>query len=52
MASLRKYEAQKTQYTINTIHRYLFYIQQKYPERIKLVKQIGTDEPAYLFEIK
>ncbi|RLD76284.1 MAG: hypothetical protein DRJ10_13815, partial [Bacteroidetes bacterium] len=52
MASLRKYEAQKTQYTINTIHRYLYFIQQKYPERIKLVKQIGAKEPAYLFEIK
>ncbi|MEN8119006.1 MAG: hypothetical protein ABFS35_01605 [Bacteroidota bacterium] len=52
MASLRKYEAQKTQYTINTIHRYLYFIQQKYPEKIRMVKQIGADEPAYLFEIK
>ena len=52
MASLRKYEAQKTQYTINTIHRYLYFIQQKYPDKIRMVKQIGADEPAYLFEIK
>ena len=52
MASLRKYEAQKTKFTINTINRYLYYIQQKYPEKIRMLKQIGVDEPAYLFEIK
>lgn len=52
MASLRKYEAQKTKFTINTIQRYLYFVQQKYPEKIKVIKQIGTDEPAYLFEIK
>jgi len=52
MASLRKYEAQKTRETINTIHRYLYFIQQKYPDKIRMVKQIGADEPAYLFEIK
>ncbi len=54
MASLRKIEAQKTQYTINTIQRYLYYIQQKYPQKIKLVQQIGNndDEPAYLFKIE
>ncbi len=51
MASLRKYEAQKTKFTINTINRYLYFIQQKYPDKIRMVKQIGTDEPAYLFEI-
>jgi hypothetical protein len=54
MASLRKIEAQKTQYTINTIQRYLYYIQQKYPQKIRLVHQIGNnnDEPAYLFKIE
>ncbi len=52
MASLRKIEARKTQYTINTIQRYLYYIQQKYPDRLFPIKQIGRDEPAYLFEIK
>lgn len=51
MGSLRKYPNQKTQYTINTVQRYLFYIQQKYPNKIKHIKTIGTDEPAYLFEI-
>jgi len=52
MASLRKIEAQKTEQIINTIQRYLGYIQQKYPDKIKLVQQIGDDEPAYLFKIE
>ena len=51
MGSLRKYPNQKTKYTINTIQRYLYYIQQKYPEKIKHIQTIGADEPAYLFEI-
>lgn len=51
MGSLRKYPNQKTQYTINTVQRYLYYIQQKYPEKIKHIQTIGADEPAYLFEI-
>lgn len=51
MASLRKYPKQKTEYTINTVKRYLYYIQQKYPKKIRLVKKIGTDEQAYLFEL-
>ncbi len=52
MASLRKYETHKSKFTINTIKRYLYYIQQKYPEKIKVVHQIGREEPAILFEIK
>jgi hypothetical protein len=51
MANLRKYPNQKTQYTINTVQRYLYFIQQKYPEKIKHIQTIGVDEPAYLFEI-
>ncbi|HAF28871.1 MAG TPA: hypothetical protein DCG75_07470 [Bacteroidales bacterium] len=51
MGSLRKYPNQKTQYTINTVQRYLYFIQQKYPEKIKHIQTIGVDEPAYLFEI-
>lgn len=51
MASLRKYPKQKTEHTINTVKRYLYYIQQKYPRKIRFVKQIGVDEEAYLFEI-
>jgi hypothetical protein len=54
MASLRKIEAQKTDQTINTIQRYLYYIQLKYPEKLKLIQQIGAndDEPAFLFKIE
>ncbi|MFC2104017.1 hypothetical protein ACFLS4_01535 [Bacteroidota bacterium] len=51
MGSLRKYPKQKSQYTVNTIQRYLYFIQQKYPEKIKHVQTIGADEPAFLFEI-
>lgn len=51
MGNLRKYPMQKTQYTINTIKRYLYYIQQKYPDKIRHIQTIGTDEPAFLFEI-
>ncbi len=54
MASLRKVEAQKTEQIINTIQRYLGFIQQKYPEKIKFIHQIGAndDEPAYLLKIE
>ena len=49
MASLRKYPQRKTKYTINTIQRYLYYIQQKYPDKIRPLHRIGEDEYAYLF---
>jgi hypothetical protein len=54
MASLRKNEAQNTGEIINTIQRYLYFIQLKYPEKIKLVHQIGetNNEPAFLFKIE
>lgn len=51
MASLRKFENRKTEYTINTIKRYLYYIQEKYPYSLEQVLKIGNDEPAYLFKI-
>ena len=51
MGSLRKYPKQKTNYTINTVQRYLYYMQQKYPNKIKHVQTIGNDEQAHLFEI-
>ncbi len=52
MASLRKFEQRKSKYTINTIRRYLFYIQRRYPGRLEQVKKIGNDEVAYLFKIR
>ncbi|MGQ0827681.1 MAG: hypothetical protein ACT4ON_04740 [Bacteroidota bacterium] len=36
---------------INTIHRMLQPVAQKYPEKIKLIKAIGEVEPTYLYEI-
>jgi prepilin signal peptidase PulO-like enzyme (type II secretory pathway) len=51
MGSLRKYPNQKTEYTINTVQRYLYYIQAKYPKSIILVNRIGMDESAFLFKI-
>lgn len=51
MASLRKYEGQKTPYTINTMRRYIFYMQHKYPGIIRQVGEVGNDEKAFLFEV-
>lgn len=51
MGSLRKHPNQKTKKIQNTVKRYLYYIQQKYPEKIKLIQTIGADEPAFLWEI-
>lgn len=51
MASLRRNPLRKTQYTINTVKRYLYYIQRKYPYVLELVHKIGTDEPAFLYRI-
>ena len=51
MASLRKYPNRKTKYTINTVKRYLYYIQKKYPKALQLVHRIGHDEQAYLFRL-
>jgi hypothetical protein len=51
MASLRRYPNQKTEHTINTIQRYLYYIQKKYPHVIQQVHKIGADEEAYLFKL-
>jgi len=51
MGSLRMNPKQKTEYTITTIKRYLYFIQQKYPQALSLVNTIGTDEQAYMFKI-
>lgn len=52
-ASLRTNPAEKTEFTINTVERYLRYIEQKYPGIFILVAQTGkdNDEPARLFKI-
>ncbi len=51
MANLRKYEASKTKYTINTILRYLYFIQAKYPNIVSGVQQVGSDEQAFLYKV-
>jgi hypothetical protein len=52
VGSLRKYEQKKTEFVINTIHRYLYFIQTKYPNAIRQIHQIGNDEASFLFEIQ
>ncbi len=51
--NLRLNPAQKTNRVINTVHRYMYYIEQKYYGIFSQVTQIGgnQDEPAYLFRI-
>jgi hypothetical protein len=52
-ANLRLNPAQKTNRVINTVHRYMYYIEQKYFGIFSQVSQIGgnDEEPAYLFKI-
>ena len=51
LGSLRKYEERKTEYTINTIERYIYPIQQKYPDIFKIAHKIGADESATLIKV-
>lgn len=52
-ASLRTNPAQKTEFTINTVERYLRFIEQKYPGILIPVAQTGKDEdePSKVFKI-
>ncbi|MBN2481223.1 MAG: hypothetical protein JXB19_05755 [Bacteroidales bacterium] len=53
MASLRADPNANTGRTINTVQRFLYFIEQKYPGIFSLVHQIGADheEPAWLYKI-
>jgi len=51
MASLRRNPRKKTEYTINTVQRFLATIEKKYPGTFRRVHEIGQSEPARLFEI-
>ncbi len=51
VGSLRMNPKKNNGRIINTIHRMLQPVAQKYPEKLKLLKTIGTDEPTYLYEI-
>lgn len=51
MASLRKNPRVKTGEIIDTINRYLYFIQLKYPDMLSEKYKIGHDEPATLIEM-
>ncbi|HJZ40439.1 MAG TPA: hypothetical protein VJ203_08755 [Bacteroidales bacterium] len=53
IASLRANPSANTGNIINTIQRYLYFVEQKYPGILVLVHQIGTEieEPAWLYRI-
>lgn len=52
LASLRKNPEIDNGEVINTLHRYMAFIGQKYPQVFQLEHQIGNTEPAYLFSIR
>ncbi len=51
LANLRANPKKNNGRIINTIHRMLQPVAQKYPQKLKLVKTIGDIEPTYLYEI-
>lgn len=54
VASLRRDPLVPGAGVINTVHRYMYYIIQKYPDILEPVMTFGTDnnEPAYLYALK
>ncbi len=51
LATLRQNPKKNNGHVINNIHRMLQPIAQKYPQKLKLVKTIGTDEACELYQI-
>lgn len=53
MGTLRRNPKQRSEFIINTIQRYLYYIQAKYPDAFQQIHQIGQEslEPASLIKI-
>ena len=51
LASLRKDPKKNNGLVVNTLHRMMQPIAEKYPQKLKLIKTIGTIEPTYLYEI-
>jgi hypothetical protein len=51
LGSLRLNPYENTGNIINTIHRYLYFIQLKYPTAFKEINKFGTDEVASLVEV-
>ena len=52
LASLRMNPVKNNGRIINNIHRMIGPVYQKYPQKIRLVKSIGTSEKCELYEIK
>jgi len=52
IASLRFNTYQKTANVINTLHKMLKPIVDKYPEKVKMIHVEGDDEQSWLYEIK
>ncbi|MEQ8520843.1 MAG: hypothetical protein RIC15_01685 [Vicingaceae bacterium] len=52
IARLRRNPKQKSEYTINTVQRYLSVIERKYPGTFYPVHEIGVSEEAKLYEIR
>jgi hypothetical protein len=53
-ANLRRNSTQKDGMTINTVERYMAFMQEKYPEIFTKVSQVGDDEnePAVIYKIE
>ncbi len=51
IATLRADPTRKSERVINTIHRFVQPISQKYPQKFRKIHQEGTDESAVLYEI-
>lgn len=51
LANLRRNPKKADGYIINTIHRTLKPIADKYPQKLRVIHKIGEYEPAYLYEI-
>jgi hypothetical protein len=51
LASLRRNPNKQDGYIINTIHRMIIPVAQKYPEKLTLIRQEGDSEPAYLYKL-
>ena len=52
IASLRLQPKVNNGNVINTLHNIMQPFMKKYPQRVRLVKRIGTSEPAYLYAIQ
>jgi hypothetical protein len=52
LGSLRMNPAKNNGIIINTMHNVIGPVAQKYPQKLKLIHQVGDLEPTYIYEIK